>query len=387
MEKEMSSTGYVECTPTAQEVAAKHAFRVLKENFYWPQRIQQMPTVDETVKTSGDSYTKMVPRYGPGSNERLTSTELCDAGLRVRQEEAGFRIIGMRNDSSAQFSEVMVGDLIVSANRVPIHNLKPETYLRASTTHWIKDQMTGKKGAVLPISVETKGGAKKVQLGLSSLRRYAELADTGRNDIRAVHIDKFSAKTYDDVCSALRSCNPWNLRGVILDLRGNGGGTLDSAVDVSSLFIGGPGKEVMSEVRRDGIKSHKTKGPTLFGDIAVGLLVDEESASASEILVGSLKHHRNSLVVGQKTFGKGSVQLEFDVPSVPNERLKMTISQWMTPDGQYIHGQGFRPHIYVDDVRLSCREKIDEALQIAVEELARELPKRNPKKQHYRSQY
>ncbi len=387
MEKEVSSTGYVDHTSTTQSAAANDVFRVLKENFYCPQRIEQMPTIDETIKTSGDKYTMMVPRQGAGSSERLTSKILCDPGLDVRQEEAGFRIIGIRNNSSALFSEVMNGDLIISANRVAVNNLKPGSYLKASTTHWFKELLTGNKGACMPASIETRGGPKKVHLQLSSARRYAELTETGRDDIRAIHIDKFTSNTYADVSSALRSCNPWKLRGVILDLRGNGGGTLESAVDVSSLFIGGPGKEVMNEVRREGFRSHITKQPAQFADIAVGLLVDEESASASEILVGSLKHHKNSLVMGQKTFGKGSVQAEFAVPSVPDQRLKLTTSQWMTPSGENIHGKGFKPHIYIDDVRVSSREKIDAAMEIAVQELAHELPKRNPKKQRYRSQY
>lgn len=69
MEKKVSSTGFVDSAPTVQEAGAKEAYRALRENFYWPQRICQMPTLDETVKTSGDRYTIMVPRYGVGSND------------------------------------------------------------------------------------------------------------------------------------------------------------------------------------------------------------------------------------------------------------------------------------------------------------------------------
>jgi len=385
MEKELLSTGYVETTPSVEENGAKDVFRLLKENFYDPERIRQMHTIQETIKTSGDVYTTLVPKHGAGSNEQLTSTTLCDLGLHVQQEEAGFRIVGMRNDSSVLFSEIMTGDLIVGANNVNVSNLKPGSHLRASTTHWFKDLVTGNKGTPATLSVERKGCVKKVSLKLSSLRRYAELSETGRDDIRAVHIDKFAANTYDDICKALRSCDPCKLRGVIVDLRGNGGGTLESAVDVSSLFIEGPEKEIMNEIRREGFKSHKTNKAALFGDIAVGMLVDEQSASASEILVGSLKHHRHGLVVGQKTFGKASVQQGFDIPTISDKRVKITISHWMTPDGQYVHGKGFRPDIYVGDVRLSLKGKIDEAMETAVEELARELPKRNFDKKRYRS--
>ncbi len=383
MKKEVSSIGYVDCTPPVQEKAAKDVFDLLKKNFYFPERIQEMTSVEATIATARDApYTAMVPKYGLGSNERLTSTVLCDTGLRVRQEEAGFRIIGIRNDSSALYSEIMIGDLIVDANNVPMN----KNNMSASTTQWFREITTGTKGTIIPIYIKKKGGVRKVMTTLTSPRRYAEVVETDRDDICAVRIERFTAKTYDDVSKALRSRNPWNMRGVILDMRGNGGGNLQSAVDVASLFLG-KDKEVASEVQREGKVAHTTNQDAHFDNLAIGMLVDRQSASASEVLVGSLKHYKHALVAGHTTFGKGSVQREFEVPSVPNKRLKMTTSKWLTPEGQSVDGEGFKPHIYVQDVRLSCREKIDGALQIALEELAHELPKRNSKKQRYRSQY
>lgn len=383
MEKDYPAVSHVESPHVTQEAGAKEVFELLINYFYQPQHVREMMTVQETIDTACDyPNTRIVPKQGIGSLERITSTTLHDPGLQVRQEEGGFRITRMRKNSSAVYCEIEVGDLIVSVNGMPVdHN-----NMSASTTQLFKELVTGDKGSVISLFVQRKGRAKKVQIPLSSIRRYAELSETGRSDICAVRIDKFAANTCSDVSNALRLCNPRQVKGVILDLRGNGGGMVDSAVEIASLFIG-EGKEVMSEVRRESVKPYKTQKHATFPDLTVGMLVDRQSASASEILVGALRHHKNSLVVGQQTFGKGIIQIEYDIHSLPDQRLKMTTSQWMTPDGTHINRKGLRPHIYVNDVRLSSRERIDEAMQIAADGLACELPKKKPHSKRCRNSH
>ena len=155
---------------------------------------------------------------------------------------------------------------------------------------------------------------------------------------------------------------------VVLDLRYNTGGYLDSSVDLVDLFVG-KDKVVVTEQGRDEkiMQVFKTRKDNQFEDMNLVLLINEGSASASEITAGALKDLNNTKLIGQKTFGKGVVQQikEFDDDSV----LKYTVAKWLTPNGITIDKEGIEPDIKIEISKEDYQEDRDPQLERALEEL------------------
>ena len=136
-----------------------------------------------------------------------------------------------------------------------------------------------------------------------------------------------------------------NVKGIILDLRNDPGGFLDVAVDIAGNFI--DNKLVVSEKFSDGsTQEHKTSGVARLAGLPIVTLINEGSASASEILAGALKDYGLSKIIGKKSYGKGSVQTLFDLKD--GSTIKLTIAHWLTPNGNTIEKMGITPDVEVD---------------------------------------
>lgn len=362
----------------SETVRAKEIGSLLENHFYDPQRIELFPTVRDTIASAKDPYTHLMPATGFGSIERITTKNLCDTGIDFQQEEVGFRVMRMRHDSGALFSDLHIGDLIIGVNGVRIQ----KNGMGMAHLHDFKESLTGRQGSVARLSTQKKHSEKTVMISLQSPRQYAEPIDTKRDDILAIRIGRFTAKTSDDILAILRRANPWKIRGVVLDVRGNRGGALQSAVQTSEIFLT-PEAEVAHEVQREKLIPHTTKSAPEFGDIAVGLVSDRDSASASEILIAALRYHKGALTAGETTFGKGSVQRVFDLQGTTAQKLKITTSHWLTPDMRYIHDIGIEPDVVVKNVDVSSSDA-DDSLEAAIALLEATLPKRRPGKNSYR---
>jgi carboxyl-terminal processing protease len=158
-----------------------------------------------------------------------------------------------------------------------------------------------------------------------------------------------------------------NPKGLILDLRNNGGGYLDTAVEVASQFI--DGGVVLYEQYGDGRKNvYEAQPGGLATKIPMVVLINEGSASASEIVAGALQDHERAQLVGVTSYGKGSVQNW--VPLSDNQgAVRVTIAKWLTPNGRTIHGQGLTPDVVVEMTEEDYNASRDPQLAKAVETL------------------
>jgi len=189
-----------------------------------------------------------------------------------------------------------------------------------------------------------------------------------KNDVGIIKVSTFQKDTAKQVEEKLLDLRKSKITKVVLDLRYNTGGYLDSSVDLVDLFVG-KDKVVVTEQGRDEkiMQVFKTRKDNQFEDMNLVLLINEGSASASEITAGALKDLNNTKLIGQKTFGKGVVQQikEFDDDSV----LKYTVAKWLTPNGITIDKEGIEPDIKIEISKEDYQEDRDPQLERALEEL------------------
>ncbi|RLY50997.1 serine protease, partial [Staphylococcus epidermidis] len=167
-----------------------------------------------------------------------------------------------------------------------------------------------------------------------------------KGNVGVLTINKFQSNTSGELKSAIIKAHKQGIRHIILDLRNNPGGLLDEAVKMANIFIDKGNTVVQLEKGKDK-EELKTSNQALkqAKDMKVSILVNEGSASASEVFTGAMKDYHKAKVYGSKTFGKGIVQTtrEFSDGSL----IKYTEMKWLTPDGHYIHGKGIRPDVSI----------------------------------------
>ena len=181
-----------------------------------------------------------------------------------------------------------------------------------------------------------------------------------------ITISRFSDDTVQLVRQAATELKDQGVNGIVLDLRGNPGGLLDSSVDVSAVWL--PMGSTVLEEKRNGevVETYKTSTQPILSGFDTIVLINEGSASASEIVAGALSDNGVATLVGQQSFGKGSVQRL--IPLRAGGSLKVTIARWFTPDGQNIDKEGISPDVEVeltsDDREAERDPQLDEALKI-----------------------
>ena len=179
-----------------------------------------------------------------------------------------------------------------------------------------------------------------------------------------MQITRFGDDTVAKAKQAAEQFKQAGVKGVVVDVRSDPGGLLDASIDVSSLWL--QDKTVLTE-RRGGqvVKTYKSKGTATLAGVPTVVLIDEGSASASEIMAGALRDNNVATLIGAKSFGKGSVQQL--VKFLEGDELKVTIARWYTPSGKNIDGQGIEPDQKVErtdeDFKAGRDPQLDAALQ------------------------
>ena len=188
------------------------------------------------------------------------------------------------------------------------------------------------------------------------------------DDIAYIRVSRFGEDTEGEFTRAVQETLANQSQGLIIDVRNNPGGFLDTAVEMASAMLPA-GKVVVIEEDGEGKRKElKARGNNRLGSIPTVILINQGSASASEILAGALRDNRDDVVlVGKKTFGKGSVQ---ELVSVGKDTaVKITIARWLTPSGEQIHNVGIAPDVEVNISSDDLTEKRDPQLEKAIEEV------------------
>ncbi len=276
-----------------------------------------------------------------------TSGEFGGLGIEVGMEDGFVKVIAPIDDTPAERAGVKAGDLIIRLDETPVKGMSLGEAVKI---------MRGKKGSPITLTIVREGVDRPLQITIvrdiiqvKSVK--SRMLEPGYGYLRITNFQSRTTRDLIDAVESMKAESEGKLKGLVLDLRNNPGGVLNGAVGVSDAFLE-DGLIVYTEGRIADSKLRYSASP---GDVMDGapivILVNEGSASASEIVAGAMQDHQRAIVMGAKTFGKGSVQTILQLTE--DTALKLTTARYFTPSGRSIQAEGINPDILVDPLRVS----------------------------------
>jgi carboxyl-terminal processing protease len=274
-----------------------------------------------------------------------TRGEFGGLGIEVTQDNGFIKVITPIDDTPASRAGVKAGDLILALDGQSVQGLALNDAV---------DKMRGAPNSKIKLTIKREGIDTPLDLDLTRevIKIQVVKSHLEGNDIGYIRITSFSEQTDSGLHKAFNDLKAQagdHLHGLILDLRNNPGGLLDQAVAVGDDFI--PEGEIVSTRARHPEDSQRwnAKGDDITGNLPVVVLINGGSASASEIVAGALQDHRRAILVGTRSFGKGSVQTVIPLPG--NGAMRLTTARYYTPSGRSIQGLGIEPDVQVAETR------------------------------------
>ena len=274
-----------------------------------------------------------------------TRGEFGGLGIEVTQEGGYIKVISPIDETPAARAGVRPGDLITHLNGTSTQGL---------TLQEAVEQMRGERGSAIRITIRREGTERPVELSITRdvIRPQVVRFRMEGSDIGYIRLSSFNEQTEAALRRAVQSLRQTGgqaLRGIVLDLRNNPGGLLDQAVQVTDDFLE-QGEIVSTRARRtEDAQRWNARAGDITGGLPIVVLINSGSASASEIVAGALQDHRRAIVLGTRSFGKGSVQTV--MPLGPNGAIRLTTARYYTPSGRSIQNTGIDPDIEVRAVR------------------------------------
>jgi carboxyl-terminal processing protease len=331
----------------------------IEDNFYKPVNEDKLDeaSLKGIVDALHDQYSHYLTPDEAKQFQESVSGEFEGVGMNVEEDRRGLKVIRVFDGSPARKAGIGQGDVILAVDGRSIAGVNSEV-----ATGRIK----GPSGTSVSLQVLSPGDDSPRTVSVERARIEVPVA-SGRivhrdgHKVGVVELISFSSGAHGLVRQQVEKVLDRGAEGIVLDLRGNGGGLLTEAVLVSSIFIE-DGEIVSVRGRARPERVEDAEGDAIDEDIPVAVLVDGGSASASEIVTGALRDRERATVVGTNTFGKGLVQ---EVEQLSNGGvLDLTVANYYLPDGETIGTNGIRPQVRARDNRSTPR---DEALPVALD--------------------
>lgn len=297
-----------------------------------------------------------------------TSGKFGGLGIEVTMEDGLVKVVSPIDDSPASRAGIKSGDLIIKIDEKPVKGM---TLINAV------DAMRGPKGSNIKLTLIRKDTPAPITLNL--VRDIIKVDSVKSSIIEPgyayVRLSQFQGKSGDELKTAidnLLSQSNGKLDGLILDMRNNPGGVLEAAVDVSDLFldskkIGYDRLIVYTEGRMPSAKMREyAHGNDMLKGAPMVVLVNAGSASAAEIVAGALQDHHRAVIMGTRTFGKGSVQTV--IPLQEDTGLKLTTARYYTPKGRSIQAEGIVPDVTLQDYMISPNPNTEDKEELTIRE-------------------
>ena len=311
------------------------------------------------VNTLGDPYTAFVEPQAAAIMREDQSGSFEGIGAQVTMENGVLSIVSVYEGRPAEQAGLRGGDVIAEVDNTPIENMS--IYEAISL-------IRGPAGTAVRLKV-LREGTEPFEVEIVRAKIDIELVESEMLDdgIAYVRLTQFDNTGTAKLGAAIEDLLAQNPTGLILDLRNNPGGLLVESIQTAGLFLP-QGSVVLIERFQDGTEQpYRTSDGPIAPDIKMVVLVDVGSASASEIVAGALQDYGRAVLIGDKTFGKGSVQLLHELSD--GSELRVTVARWFTPKNRVIHGEGLDPDILVTITQEDVDAELDPQLDRAVEYL------------------
>jgi carboxyl-terminal processing protease len=341
---------------------------IIQEDYY--RKVDRKQLLNKALGSAVDSLDDRFSAYFDPKEYRsfneATQGAFEGVGMNVEEVPAGLRVLTVFKGSPAEKGGLKPGDEITAVNG---------RSLRGASSEQATTRITGRAGTAVTLTVVT-GKEKPREIKLERAKVDVPVVESrmtrsGDRKVAYVKLASFTSGAHGEVGKAVRKLIGKGAKSVVLDLRDNGGGLLNEAVLVSSIFIP-EGKIVTTRGRSRPERVFEATGSSISTKIPVAVLVNDQSASASEIVTGALQDRDRATVVGTRTFGKGVFQ---EIKQLSNGgALDITVGEYFTPSGKNLggggpkKGAGITPDVKAQDIK---KTKRDEALDVAVKTVVR----------------
>ncbi len=312
------------------------------------------------ITSLNDPYTTFIePVVRTQEREQLQGSFGGIGAYLSRPEDGGDVFLDPIPGNPAEIAGILTGDVLLAVDGVAI--------TADLTVAQIVDMIKGEKGTTVVLTVRHPEAAGSVDIEVERddilIPSVTYRLLTEDDSIGYIQLSRFSGESSNEIRDALTALMTQGAEKLVLDLRNNGGGLLDAAVDVSDHFVT-DGPVLYQQVKGEEERVYEANAETLAPDIPLVVLVNSGTASASEILAGALRDRERAMLIGQRTFGKGSVQLVFDLSD--GSSVHVTSARWFTPDRHQIDQQGLEPDMAVEITQDAIDNGRDEILNKAI---------------------
>lgn len=342
--------------PLPQEEMLRTVWQLLNEEYLYKDKIKgdeaAYKGAEAMVGSLGDPYTTFMKPASTQEFQGRLQGQVSGIGAEVDFKDGTLVIISPLPGSPAEKAGLLPGDMILEVDGTPLAGLD---FLGAV------NKVRGPQGSVVKLTIRRDGNDMTVKV-TRDIVKIAEITISMQGTIAVVKLAQFGERTRNDFRSLMTDVQSRHPHGIVLDLRSNPGGLLDAADTVISNFVP-QGSTVASINYSDHVTIEKTTDPpTIDPSVPMVVIVNKGSASASEIVAGCLQDSKRATVVGEQSFGKGTVQEIIDFKN--GASLKLTIAEWKTPAGHAINKVGITPDVVVKATDSGRDEQMIKALDL-----------------------
>ena len=309
------------------------------------------------VASYGDRHSSFFPPEGAQIFQETVSGKFGGAGMEINISDGYLVVISPLKDSPAEKAGFIAGDVITHIDLIDVHD---------RTLNAVTSLIRGEVGTEVTMTILRAGEENSMDLTLTREIVQIPVLDTDIiDDAFVLSLYNFNEDSDDKFKEALEEFKSSGLKHLLIDVRNNPGGLLNASIEMASYLLD-QGKVIVTEDFGDSGReknTHRSKGYPLLKDnkYSIGVIINRGSASASEILAGALRDNNRSIIIGEQSFGKGSMQELIDLDQETS--LRVTIGKWLTPNGKHISGEGISPDVNLQRTS-SNHEFIKEAVKI-----------------------